>query len=304
MSPDELPQLPEPVSTWSHCAGLLLALPGTAILWRRGAGDATKRLSLLVYGLTLAFCYSASSLFHGVRLPAAGIAALARLDGVGIFALIAGSYTPLAWCLMRGRWRRWTLTIVWGVAATATAWIATGRHFSPAWSTGLYLGMGWGVLACYSEIAAVVSHRALLPIVVGGLSYSLGAVLNLLRWPVLYPGIFGAHELFHLFVLAGSLAHYRFILKVVVPFAPAAEVVSLRPIPGVASCAHDVHAPRDTGPSRPWGDHQTSGLLPPRLAEGHRLAEGEHDDFLAGDGADVVVHGQDIHAGDVLDHRL
>jgi hemolysin III len=229
----------EPVSTWSHGAGLLLVLPGTVLLWRRSAGDSTKRLSLLVYGLTLAFCYSASTLFHGVRLPAARIAAFARLDRVGIFALIAGSYTPLAWCLMRGRWRRWTLAIVWGVATTATALIATGRQLSPVLSTGLYLGMGWGVLACYSEIARVVSHRALLPIVLGGLSYSLGAVLNLLHWPVLFPGIFGAHELFHLFVLAGSLAHYRFILKVVVPFVPAALDVTLGPIPGVASFAHD-----------------------------------------------------------------
>ena len=65
-------------------------------------------------------------------------------------------------------------------------------------------------------------------------------MLNLLHWPVLYPGTFGAHELFHLFVLAGSLAHYRFILKVVVPFAPAAQEVPLGPIPGAASFAHDV----------------------------------------------------------------
>ena len=61
----------EPVSGWTHCAGLLLALPGTLLLWRRSAGDPTKRLTLLVYGLTLAFCYSASTLYHGVRLPAA-----------------------------------------------------------------------------------------------------------------------------------------------------------------------------------------------------------------------------------------
>ncbi len=130
---------------------------------------------------------------------------------------------------MRGRWRRWTLAIVWGVAALATAAIATGRHFPPVWGTGLYLAMGWGALACYSAIARVVSHRELLPIVVGGLSYSLGAVLNLLHWPVLVPRDFGAHELFHLFVLAGSLAHYRFILKAVVPFSPTAAVASLGP---------------------------------------------------------------------------
>jgi hemolysin III len=126
---------------------------------------------------------------------------------------------------LRGRWRRWTLAIVWGLASTATVLIATGHRFSPVLSTGLYLGMGWGVLACYSEIAHVVSHRALVPIVVGGLSYSVGALLNLLHWPALYPGIFGTHELFHMFVLAGSLAHYRFILQVVVPFAHGPQQV-------------------------------------------------------------------------------
>ena len=212
--------LREPVSTWSHFAGLLLALPGTYLLWKRSAGDRGKRLSVLVYGVTLVFCYSASTLYHGVRLPAAGIAEFARLDGVGIFALIAGSYTPIACCLMRGRWRRWTLVVVWGVAATATVLIASGRHFSPVLATGLYLGMGWGAVVCYYEVAQVVSHRAMLPIIIGGLSYSVGAVFNLMHWPVIYAGVFGAHELFHLFVLAGSLAHYLFILKVVVPHPP------------------------------------------------------------------------------------
>ncbi len=209
----------EPVSAWSHCAGLLLALPGTLLLWRRSAGDRAKRVSLVIYGLTLTFCYLASTLYHGLRLPASGIAGLARLDGVGIFALIAGSYTPLACCLMRGRWRLGTLAVVWSVAATATVLIATGQHFSRVLSTGLYLGLGWGFVVCYAEIAQVVSHRSLAPIVLGGLSYSVGAVLNLLHWPVFMPGIFGAHELFHLFVLVGSLAHYLFILKVVAPFA-------------------------------------------------------------------------------------
>ena len=214
----EILDLREPVSAWSHFAGLILALPGTLLLWWRSAGDRGKQIAMLVYGMSLAFCYAASTLFHGVRLPAARIATFARLDGVGIFALIAGSYTPLAWCLMRGRWRRWTLTVVWTVAAIATILIAAGWHFSPMLATCVYLGMGWGVVVCYAQIAKVVTHRALVPIVVGGLSYSIGAVLNLLHWPNLWPGVFGPHELFHLFVLVGSLAHYLFILKVVVPF--------------------------------------------------------------------------------------
>src|SRR5437764_6686634 len=127
----DLLDLREPVSTWSHCAGLLLALPGTLLLWRRSAGDSTKRLSLLIYGLSLAFCYAASTLYHGVRLPADRVAAFARLDSVGIFTLIAGSYTALAWNLMRGRWRRWTLAGVWTATAASAVLAATGRNISP-----------------------------------------------------------------------------------------------------------------------------------------------------------------------------
>jgi hemolysin III len=212
----------EPVSAWTHCAGFLLAVPATILLWRRTGGQPGKRLALSIYGLTLAFCYSASTLFHGVRASAASLTGFARLDGIGIFALIAGSYTPLAWCLLRGQWRRWTLVIVWTLAGAAIIVIAAGRHFAPVEATCLYMAMGWGVVACYFQIARSVSHRALLPVVLGGLSYSVGAVLNLLHWPVLVPGIFGSHELFHVFVLAGSAAHYFFVLKVVVPFAPVA----------------------------------------------------------------------------------
>ena len=84
----------EPVSAWSHCAGMMLAVPGTYLLWRRSAGETSKRLTLLVYGLTLAFCYLASTLYHGVRLPESGIRAFARLDGVGIFAPHRGKLHP------------------------------------------------------------------------------------------------------------------------------------------------------------------------------------------------------------------
>ena len=208
----------EPMSAWTHAAGLMLAIPGTILLLRQSAGDLSKQLSLLIYGLALVFCYADSTLFHAVRPMTNGLGPYARLDGVGIFALIAGTYTPIAWSLLRGRPRVWTLTIVWGVAIPASLVIAIGRRFSPVLGTSLYLGLGWGAVACYHELAKVVSHRALIPIVLGGVSYSLGAVLNLARWPVLVPGVMGAHELFHLFVLAGSAAHYWFILNIVAPF--------------------------------------------------------------------------------------
>lgn len=212
--------LREPASALSHGAGLVMALPGTLLLWRRSRGcRLAKRLSLLVFGVSLAFCYAASALYHGLRITPGRLAAFDRMDRIGIFVLIAGSYTPLAWGLMRGRWRWGTLAIAWLIAAVASAKLALGGPFPPLWTTGLYVGMGWGVIACYAELARTVSHRALRPLIGGGLFYSAGAGLNLLGWPALWPGLFGVHDLFHLFVIAGSLTHYRFVLKVIIPFA-------------------------------------------------------------------------------------
>jgi hemolysin III len=223
--------LREPVSSWSHGAGLLLALPGTLWLWRRGRGDRTKQLSLLIYGLSLAFCYGASALFHGVRVDEQRLGVFQRLDHVGIFTLIAGSYTPIAWNLLRGRWRRWTLGLAWISAALGAAMHQACGTVPICLSTALYMSMGWGSILCCGEIARATSRRALRPILVGGLLYSAGAVLNLLEWPTLWPGVFGPHELFHLFVLAGSLAHFRFILRVVASSARPDAQTTVPPRP-------------------------------------------------------------------------
>ena len=77
--------------------------------------------------------------------------------------------------------------------------------------------MGWGSLFCYRELARTYSHRTLLPLPLGGIFYSVGAAINLAQWPVFSPGVFGSHELFHLFVIAGSACHILFMSRVVVP---------------------------------------------------------------------------------------
>src|SRR4051794_34530731 len=107
----------EPASAWTHAIGFLLAIPATVILWRESGGDGVaRRISALIYGLSLMLCYGASTLYHGIQVPADRLGPFVRLDSVGIFALIAGSYTPLAWTLMRGPWRIWTLSTVWATA--------------------------------------------------------------------------------------------------------------------------------------------------------------------------------------------
>ncbi len=94
----------EPVSAWSHALGMVLAVPGTVVLWRRGRGDRARQLSLLVFGLSLVYCYAGSTLFHAVRLPRL-ITICGQLDHVGIYLLIAGSYTPAAVVVRNGQYR-------------------------------------------------------------------------------------------------------------------------------------------------------------------------------------------------------
>jgi hemolysin III len=167
--------------------------------------------------MSLIFCYAASTAFHSVPIHRQSFSVLRRVDHIGIYLLISGTYTPVAWSLLRGRWSWGTLATVW----TLTALCATQVWYwgvLPIWiSTATYLAMGWGALFCYFELARTYSHRTLLPLPLGGMFYSVGAVFNVVKWPVLSPGVFGAHELFHFFVIAGTACHIYFMLKVVVP---------------------------------------------------------------------------------------
>jgi hemolysin III len=149
------------------------------------------------------------------------------MDHVGIYMLIAGTYTPIAWTFLRRHWRRGVLGLVWLWAALGITIRLTYETQPPWLSTAFYLGMGWGALFCYFEVARRLSHRAMIPIVAGGVLYSLGAIFNLLHGPVLWPGVFQAHELFHLFVVAGSMCHFYFMLTVVGPSELDAQLLSL-----------------------------------------------------------------------------
>ena len=128
------------------------------------------------------------------------------------------TWSPVALVALDGWWRIGTLLGAWILASTGIILRVIPWEL-PRWlSNGLYLGMGWGVLICYWELARVLSHRALRLAVLGGVFYSFGAVLNWVRWPALWPGVFSTHELFHLFVMAGSLCHFFLMVKVVVPY--------------------------------------------------------------------------------------
>ena len=129
---------------------------------------------MLIFGITLTICYGVSAAFHGVRLGGEALYRLQRLDHVGIYLLIAGTYTPVAWALMRGSWTWGTLTIVWTIALDVCLRVWHGGVMSTWISTPMYLAMGWGAYFVTSSWPRRYSHSTLLPLPLGGLFYSIG----------------------------------------------------------------------------------------------------------------------------------
>ncbi len=221
----------EPVSVWTHGAGLIAAFPVTWLLLRRclrfGWSSGYQRgkfVGLAVFGFGMAFCYAASTAYHAARVDGEALERLRRLDLVGIFFLIAGTYTPVAWALMRPFWKQRSIALVWGLSLLCAGMILAGGPF-PTWlATTIYLSLGWGMAFGYYDIQHAYRHKTLMALPIGGTLYSVGATINLLHAPSLIPGVFDAHELFHVFVLAGTAAHVYFLFAVVVPAQP--------PVPG------------------------------------------------------------------------
>jgi hemolysin III len=229
--------LREPMSAWTHGVWAVLALPGTWLLWRRAGGDWLKRLGGLLYGLSLVLCLGASFLYHAAPLE---LWYLLPLDHLGIHVLIAGTMTPITLLVLDGRRRVAVLGAIWLIALSGAAlqrWLGS----FPLWlTTSWYLAMGWGCCIVYAEVARKLSPGELRPLWLGGLFYTVGAFL-LRGWPLLAPGIGGAHEVFHLFVMAGSGCHYWFMIAAVLP-CKRAHVPAAPPVAAPASRRRTVRA--------------------------------------------------------------
>lgn len=210
----------EPLSSWTHLIWLLAALLGSVPLWRRAGTDVGKRLGVVVFAGSLLFCSAGSFLFHAV--PEAIAPPFRTMDHIGIYLLIAGTVTPIGLLVLDGWWRRGLLSGIWLLASLGIG-LRLLTNLPMHVLTVLYLFMGWVGCATYFELTARLSPPRVRLLWQGGLLYTVGAVLNGLHWPVLIPNVFEAHEVFHLFVMAGSLCHYLFILWVVLPYEPAEE---------------------------------------------------------------------------------
>lgn len=205
----------EPFNTYSHMLGVALAVPGLFALWLKAGDDPWRLLVLSIYGGSLIVLYAASALFHGLDISENWNDRLRRFDHMAIFVLIAGSYTPICLLTLEGAWGWSVFCIVWMVAAIGVATKIFLPHLPP-WATSLvYLGMGWFGVVAFFPLMQVVPAEGLMWLIVGGLIYTAGGVIYALERPDPYPEVFGHHEIFHIFILGGSVAHFVFMASYV-----------------------------------------------------------------------------------------
>ena len=147
---------------------------------------------------------------------------LRKLDHTAIYALIAGTYTPICLHFFSGFWAWGMLVIIWGLALAGIV-VKLFVIKAPRWLTaGIYLVMGWLSLMAIRQMLLFMPVGALVCLLLGGLFFTVGAVVYILKKPDFFPGIFGFHEIWHIFVILGCLSHFILIAAYVAPRTAAA----------------------------------------------------------------------------------
>jgi hemolysin III len=212
-----LNKLREPVSGLTHLGAAVVAAFGLVLLLFLGRGSAAKEASLAVYGTSLILMLAASAAYHMVKSGPPVIKLLRKLDHSAIYLLIAGTYTPICLHFFRGFWQWGFMMIVWLIAAAGIT-VKVLIIKAPRWvDAGIYLIMGWLSVIAIKEIIATMPAGALIWMLAGGIFFTVGAAVYIAKKPDFFPGVFGFHEVWHVFVILGCACHYVLIAAFVAP---------------------------------------------------------------------------------------
>ena len=213
-------KLKDPGSAITHGIALLLAVTGAIPLIIKAARsyDVIHIVALSVFILTMILLYAASTTYHTFNISKKVNTILKKIDHMMISVLIAGSYTPICLLVLGGRMGWILLAIVWGFAIAGIL-IKAFWVFCPKWvSSVLYIGMGWTCVLAFTQLLNSLSPAGFGWLLAGGIIYTVGGVIYALKLPIFNRKHknFGSHEIFHLFVMGGSLCHfvvmYAFVL--------------------------------------------------------------------------------------------
>ena len=201
----------DPISALTHLIGLLAVIPVFFCLLYR-SDSMIKTIGLSIFGISLILLYSASTIYHTLKLSAEKIAVLRRIDHMMIFVLIAGTYTPVCLVTLAGKWGYILLALIWCIAV-AGVFMKVFWMNAPRWlSTMIYVIMGWLSITAFVPLMKAVGWGGFGILLAGGVAYTLGAVIYALKKPNLaILKSFGFHEIFHVFVMVGSGFHVLFM---------------------------------------------------------------------------------------------
>jgi len=202
----------ERLNVISHGVGLLLSIVALVLLvvYASHEGDTTQLVSVIIYGASLILLYSASTMYHYVQSPSLR-KKLNILDHAAIYLLIAGTYTPFCLVVLKG-WVGYTIFgVAWGIAIIGVVFklFFTGRF--DKLSTAAYVLMGWLIIFAIKPLVENLPDGGLLWLFLGGLFYTVGAVLYSIE-KIKYN-----HAIFHIFVLLGSFCHFMAVFFYVLP---------------------------------------------------------------------------------------
>lgn len=183
--------------------GLFFLAISPASGWQYTAG--------LIYGTSLCATLGLSTLYHRPMWGPRTREKLRRVDHAGIFALIAGTFTPVAVLHARGQWGAWP-TAMWAAAFAGAAFVVVFSHAHRALRAAVYVGIGLLALPVVWQLPGVIGGQKVLGLMFGSALYIAGAAVYARRWPNPNPRVFGYHECFHALVIAAAAAHYAVVI--------------------------------------------------------------------------------------------
>ena len=212
--------LKDPISGLTHIIAALLSIAGLILLVCRAASLKKPMLvvSFTIYGTSLIALFCASALYHSLRLSPGATDVLEKLDHAMIYYLIAGTYTPICLCVLRGAWGWSLFGVNWGLAAAGITLKLVFTH--PPFAViailfAFYIMMGWLIVIAWKPLTRVLPKRGIFWLVLGGIFYTAGTPLISMKFLNVIPGYIGPHEIWHLFVMAGSFCHFWLMFKFV-----------------------------------------------------------------------------------------
>ncbi|MFL0250407.1 hemolysin III family protein [Clostridium neuense] len=210
-------KLKDPVSGLTHLFAALLSVAALTFMVHQSVitGNNVSLVSSIIFGASLIFLYSASASYHLINISKRLTAVLRRIDHMMIFVLIAGTYTPVCLITLSGKTGKMLFIGIWAIAILGILFKAFWFN-APRWLyTLFYIAMGWIIVFAFSPISRSMAVPGIVLMVAGGIVYSLGGIVYALKWPIKNARYFGFHEIFHLFVIAGSMLHFFMIYKYV-----------------------------------------------------------------------------------------